>query len=372
VSKTRTTRILLVAAVIVTVVVPLVVSAQGPTAADQGGRTFGGLFPIVPCGTSGTQPCTPCGLLDVLENIVQFVTRGVVGPVAALLFIYAGVLYLISAGNRRRILQARRVLTNTVYGVAIILIAWLVVVQLIKIVAPGSAADRWYEFSCPEYLQAASDIPVVAPIRVVAEGAGAIAQLPPSISCDDYATIANIYKGQQSPTLESPELLALIGCLERDPVVNALSDKDNQWTYDENYPICNATRGYRTSCSYKCSHTVNSCHYGGRTGTTGAQAVDFNAKNGVTVFYDVVSREVVTEQFYNEKRDAAKKGDNPAAIEAFSRLSFLNGDAGLEQAIKWVAKNDETCGSFAKRIALEGNHIHVSTSACDADGKTKL
>ena len=50
------------------------------------------------------------------------------------------------------------------------------------------------------------------------------------------------------------------------------------FTFDHAHKSCNYTRGQPTCES--CSHTVNSCHYGGTSGSDGALAVDFgNEKN---------------------------------------------------------------------------------------------
>ena len=52
------------------------------------------------------------------------------------------------------------------------------------------------------------------------------------------------------------------------------------YTYDNSNELCNYTRN-SGQCSLTCSHSRNSCHYGGSSGSQGALAVDFgNESNG--------------------------------------------------------------------------------------------
>ena len=54
------------------------------------------------------------------------------------------------------------------------------------------------------------------------------------------------------------------------------------YTYEQTNDLCNYTRG-KTTCG-NCAHAVNSCHYGGATGSDGALAIDFgNEGNGNTI-----------------------------------------------------------------------------------------
>ncbi|HXV27297.1 MAG TPA: pilin [Candidatus Paceibacterota bacterium] len=331
----------------------LLTLAAVPTAVSAQATTLSGLdiFPIVRCGTSGTPECTPCGFLDILENIIKFLTVGVTGPIAAALFIYAGVLFLFYGANVNMAQRARTVLTNTVYGVLIILLAWLIVVQLIKAIADGSEADRWYEFSCPEFLvRAGRPTPGPAP-RPVPEGGGAIFRLPPDNSCD-VALLSQRYATNPSVTAESPGIVQLRDCLLRDPVVKAMTDEDQLYSYERNNPLCNLTRGERV-CG-PCAHSRGSCHYGGGGGSDGAESVDFNAKEGgkITVHYVTESRQIV-----QNLDDSSCEGN---------KCSSASGESGLAKELVKAAM-EENC-QF-KWMNFEKDHTHVTAPSCDADGK---
>ena len=366
----RATTVLVAVAVIGTVLVPAVAQAQSGT-----------FFPIVPCGTQGTDPCTPCGLLKVIERIARFVTFGVTGPIAAVLFIYVGFLFLTAAGNVNRITTAKRVLTNTVWGVVIILMSWLIIVQLIKVIAPGSQADRWYEFNCPEFLQSALDIKKIEVNPV--DGDGAMSRLAASLErgldCNvNFPELAEQFGTNPEPRAESAALVELRSCLLEDPVIQALHDPEQLFTY-ERFPLyCNVTRGVpvpacvagcRATPPEKCAceHALESCHYGGASGSEGSEAVDFNARAGVTVYYiqeEDGTRTLSDQNAYNNTKNAAKNGDANAA-ELLAKMRYVSGEAGLYREIK---SQRERCPF--KYIKKHSNHTHVSTTQCTSDGVT--
>jgi len=133
------------------------------------------------------------------------------------------------------------------------------------------------------------------------------------------------------PVRNDPDLDRLVSCIQAD-VPNAGS----VFTADESNEICNYTRGAET-CG-QCSHSVNSCHYGGTNGA-GSMAVDF--------------------------------GGGPGA-----------GNEGLigTQVLQAALSCSETLGIPLKRSTCENssatavqcsdtsaNHIHISLGKCDRD-----
>lgn len=97
----------------------------------------------------------------------------------------------------------------------------------------------------------------------------------PTPACLDGQALATKY-GTRYPAGNAPELDDLIQCI----IANVpVKDLGSVLTYENTQPLCNYTRGNRDSNSCTtiagCSYVVNSCHYGGRTGSTGARAVNF-------------------------------------------------------------------------------------------------
>ena len=117
-------------------------------------------------------------------------------------------------------------------------------------------------------------------------------------ACDDPQSLADI-NSEPYPRQNAPELDSLIACVK-----GKLPGQDlgSEATYDVSHPLCNYTRGEKT-CDSVCSHAVNSCHYGGRTGTTGARAVNFG-------------NETIGDQIIQAARDCGSK--SPRCLNAQS------------------------------------------------------
>ncbi len=127
------------------------------------------------------------------------------------------------------------------------------------------------------------------------------------------------------PKTNAPELNTLISCIKSRLSGQSLG---SEYTFDNSYELCNYTRGQR-SCTASCSHAVNSCHYGGKTGTQGSLAVDFG-------------NEVI--------------GAN--IIQAAVACGVPSGKARCENA----AGVNVSCASGSG-----ATHVHVSAASCDAN-----
>lgn len=106
--------------------------------------------PIVPCGTAGNL-CKLCHLWLLASNVINFIAFTLAIPIAILSFVAAGVLFLISGGNENRVALAKSIFTNTIIGIVIIFLAWLIVDTLIKSIAgSGGVIGAWNSFpACP-------------------------------------------------------------------------------------------------------------------------------------------------------------------------------------------------------------------------------
>ncbi len=111
--------------------------------------------PIVPCGGSGDQPaCTLCHLWNLASNIINFISFNLAIPIATLLFVAAGIIFLTSAGSEQKVGLAKSIFTNTAIGLLIIFCSWLLIDTLMKtLVNPDSSSGTiiwaWNHFpSC--------------------------------------------------------------------------------------------------------------------------------------------------------------------------------------------------------------------------------
>lgn len=311
-------------------------------------------FPLVPCGSVDQEPCTPCHLFEGLSRIINLVLFGITGPIAAFMVVLAGGMMLLggAAGTYSR---GKTMLTNTLMGVTIILLSWAGTNFLIKSISEGSGDDTWYQFSCPAFLEDEGDIDLgaAAPSRGSAQQPAAVLVEEHRKLCTDRASISGAYKTNTNPNAEAPSLTALMSCIERDPIVQALMDRNQRYTYERDNPICNLTRGYPV-CG-RCAHGRNSCHYGGKTGTQGAMGVDYNAKPGTSVMYVIETRVITTSASEPCKSNPAK-------------CRTVGGEEGLFDEI-YRAANKNGCFGQIGLLNYEGDHTHVSTRDCDMDAR---
>lgn len=91
-------------------------------------------YPIVPCGLSKnydataydeTKQCSICHLYILTGNLINFVIYNIAIPLAALMFLVAGVYLIFSGGSEERIKTGRTIFQNTVIALVIIFCAWV-------------------------------------------------------------------------------------------------------------------------------------------------------------------------------------------------------------------------------------------------------
>lgn len=111
--------------------------------------------PIVPCGTKeDPEDCTLCHLWELASNIINFISFNLAIPVAVLLFVSAGILYIISGGDQTKMDLAKKIFFNTVIGLVIIFCSWLLVDTFFKSLAKTGFSGAWNDFPvCSPYEQ---------------------------------------------------------------------------------------------------------------------------------------------------------------------------------------------------------------------------
>jgi len=103
-------------------------------------------WPIVPC----TDNCTLCHLWHLASNIINFISFNLAIPLATLLFVAAGVIFLISGGSEEKVGLAKSIFTNTVIGLVIIFCSWMLIDTLLKTIVTGAFSGAWNVFpACP-------------------------------------------------------------------------------------------------------------------------------------------------------------------------------------------------------------------------------
>lgn len=107
----------------------------GPTSGSSG---------LVPCGYDEVPPgadpkvaitvaedCDFWDLLQLAKNIIDFLLYTIAMPLAAIMFAYAGWLYLSAQGNESKVKEAHHIFGMVALGLALALAAWLIVNALV-------------------------------------------------------------------------------------------------------------------------------------------------------------------------------------------------------------------------------------------------
>jgi len=99
---------------------------------------------LVPCGTSDAvtggflaDECRFCDLQVLAMNVLNFLVL-ISAVVAALLFLNAGILYIMSSANPGNIAKAHKIFGSALVGMIIIFAAWLIINQIMIILYHGS------------------------------------------------------------------------------------------------------------------------------------------------------------------------------------------------------------------------------------------
>lgn len=126
--------------------------------------TFGG--GMIPCGGTNDdgslqKPCQACHVVQLGNKLLEWFIM-TMASVIALIFAWAGMQMVMSAGNTEGISHAKAMMTNSIIGLIILLSAWLVIDTIMKIVIKGNPdADArlgvWHTIKCVKQPEITSD-----------------------------------------------------------------------------------------------------------------------------------------------------------------------------------------------------------------------
>lgn len=96
--------------------------------------------PLVPC----IDDCNFSHIMQLINNIVDFILFKMALPISAIMFAYAGFLLLFSGGEQAKRTKAKEIFVNVALGLAFALAAWLIVNTILSILGFKDAA--WLGF----------------------------------------------------------------------------------------------------------------------------------------------------------------------------------------------------------------------------------
>jgi hypothetical protein len=118
---------------------------------------FLGLFPnsvaaepLVPCGGEEQPECELCHLFVLFDNIVKFVLRSLVPPIAALMLVIGGGMFFAAAGDPSKVGKAKSVITSVAIGLIIVYGAYLLINLFFWAigVADWTGLENWFIYPC--------------------------------------------------------------------------------------------------------------------------------------------------------------------------------------------------------------------------------
>ena len=98
---------------------------------------------LVPCGNdvvngSTTDMCTYADLITLVTNVINFLIFKIAAPLAAIMFVYAGFLYITNGGNESKIKQAHGYFLAVFWGLVVALAAWLIINFVLQFLVKGT------------------------------------------------------------------------------------------------------------------------------------------------------------------------------------------------------------------------------------------
>jgi hypothetical protein len=87
---------------------------------------------LIPCGNSTQAACTFNDLIILAQNVIEFLIFKIAAPIAAVMFVYAGFLWVTNGGNESQITQAKGIFWAVFWGFVVALAAWLTINMIVN------------------------------------------------------------------------------------------------------------------------------------------------------------------------------------------------------------------------------------------------
>lgn len=115
------------------------------------------LAQLVPCGYEGGPTCNICHIWVLANKVVNFLLFNLAAPILIIVLVVGGFIYLTSAGNQKKLDQAKGLLTSAIFGIIIALAAFLIVDTILKtLVKQNFSWPSWETInadSCPKPIE---------------------------------------------------------------------------------------------------------------------------------------------------------------------------------------------------------------------------
>lgn len=104
---------------------------------------------LVPCGSAGKPACNFCFLLQMGQNIINFLVYDIAIPLVAVFIVVGGFYIMTAADSADRAKKGRDIIKTAIVGLIILLLSWIFVDILFRVIG-GSAQPTgfnapWYD-----------------------------------------------------------------------------------------------------------------------------------------------------------------------------------------------------------------------------------
>lgn len=146
----KATYILILSFVVLFCVTPLITQAAMGDLLTKGiniwhGAKCGGS--VIPMDAGPQGPCDLCDAIVIASNILGYMFDLVLFVLTPVFIAYGAFTLMVSQGNPTSISKGKKILSSTVIGLVITLIAWLIINTLFHIVT-GSSMNPWSNIGC--------------------------------------------------------------------------------------------------------------------------------------------------------------------------------------------------------------------------------
>jgi hypothetical protein len=94
---------------------------------------------LVTCDNSAGDPCNFTQLMNLINTVISFILFKMAIPIAAIMFLYAGAVLVMSGGSSEKRGTAKNVFTNTLIGLVVAVACWLIVRSILSILGYNGA-----------------------------------------------------------------------------------------------------------------------------------------------------------------------------------------------------------------------------------------
>jgi hypothetical protein len=101
---------------------------------------------LVPCGLNGAADCTLCHLVIGFKGIYDYLLKLLLAA-STMVIVIAGVMYMVSSGNKGMIDKAKSALTYALTAIILSLVAWLIINATLNALGYKNVGN-WYTFTC--------------------------------------------------------------------------------------------------------------------------------------------------------------------------------------------------------------------------------